>query len=286
MTDILIAHLSALLGAPIKNVFPLSGGDISQAYCLQTDTERFFCKTNNAGNAATMFATEKTGLETIRATSTIKVPRVYGNGKIDATGFLLLEFIEAQRPNHQDFERLGDELAQLHKVSADYFGWENDNFIGSLPQSNTKNTAWSNFFVKERLWPQFIRAQENRLLTHSEVPSLNAMLHICALLLQDINPSLLHGDLWSGNYLISSNGTPYLIDPAVYFGDAKVDMAMTRLFGGFSPEFYRAYEAHIPTNKWEQGYDDLYQLYYLLVHLNLFGRSYYPTVKKIVERYF
>lgn len=286
MTNNLIAHLSTVLACPIKNITSLSGGDISQAYCLQTATERFFCKTNTSSNAQNMFALERAGLQTIGATKTIHVPQIYGNGKIDTTAFLLLEYIETQQPNNRTSERLGNEIAQLHGISADYFGWESNNFIGNLPQSNRKHTLWSNFYVKERLWPQLTHAQKNGLLTSSEIPSIHTMLQVCSPWLETVRPSLIHGDLWSGNYLISSNGIPYLIDPAVSFGDSRVDIAMTHLFGGFLPEFYKAYETHFSEKKWDQKYNDLYQLYYLLVHLNLFGRSYYPSVQKILARFF
>lgn len=286
MTNNLIAHLSAVLACPIKNITSISGGDISKAYCLQTTTERFFCKTNTSSDAENMFALEKAGLQTIGATNTIHVPLVYGNGKIDNTAFLLLQYIENQQPNNSAFKRFGNALAQLHKVSAENFGWDSNNYIGSLPQSNIKNTKWSNFYVQERLWPQLKHAEENGLLASSEVPSIYTMLQVCTPWLETVRPSLIHGDLWSGNFLISSNGTPYLIDPAVYFGDRRVDMAMTRLFGGFAPEFYQAYDSHFSEKNREQTYDELYQLYYLLVHLNLFGRSYYPAVQKILKRYF
>ena len=286
MTNNLVAHLSALLGCPIKSITPIAGGDISQAYCLYTATLRFFCKTKNAKNAQAMFVEEKIGLEAIDATNTIHVPRIFGTGKVDNTAFLILEYIETQHSSNQTFERFGNELAGLHKVSSDFFGWGSNNFIGSLPQANTKNTHWSNFYVYERLWPQLEYAQKKGLLALSEIPSVKTMLQICSPWLETVRPVLLHGDLWNGNYLISSNGTPYLIDPAVYFGDRRVDMAMTRLFGGFSSEFYNAYDSHFPSPKGEQQYDELYQLYYLLVHLNLFGRSYYPAVQKILGRYF
>lgn len=284
------AHLkdfiANLLGSKIKKVSALSGGDITKSYCLFAQTERFFCKTHSGHNAKSMFEVEKQGLETLAATKTIGIPGVLGCSSFNKRALLVLEYVEGKSPNEKDFERLGNALGQLHKHSSNSFGWKNDNFIGSLPQSNKSHKDWVSFYVKERLWPQLVRAQENKLLSPPEIPSLKNILSACKPLFGNITPSLLHGDLWSGNYIIASDGRPYLIDPAIYFGHREVDMAMTRLFGGFSPSFYSAHSQHFEVNPFEKEHNDIYQLFYLLVHLNLFGRSYHESVKTLLNRYF
>lgn len=233
-----------------------------------------------------MYDVEKQGLEAIAETKTIGIPKVLGCASLNNTAFLVLDFIEGKSPNDNDFETLGNALGLLHQHSSDSFGWATDNFIGSLPQSNKRHSDWVSFYTKERLWHQLTLAKENKLLSKSEIPDLQNILKVCHPFFEDVNPALLHGDLWSGNYIIDSNGFPYLIDPAPYFGHREVDIAMTRLFGGFASSFYLAYNQHFETNKFEKEKSDIYQLYYLLVHLNLFGRSYYDSVKTIIRRYF
>jgi fructosamine-3-kinase len=198
-----------------------------------------------------------------------------------------MEFIESKNPNEKDMDAFGHQLAQMHSyVGGESFGWDWDNFIGTLPQSNNKHRDWASFFVFERLLPQLKLSDERKLLSSDEIPSENTLLERCLRFFPRVRPALLHGDLWSGNYLISVQGDPYLIDPSVYFGDADVDLAMTRLFGGFSSRFYNAYREHIPIESFENERVDIYQLYYLLVHLNLFGKSYYPSVARVLKTYF
>jgi fructosamine-3-kinase len=183
--------------------------------------------------------------------------------------------------------RFGHRLAELHQISTcKAFGWETDNFIGSLPRSNKQNTDWSDFYVSERLLPQLKLAMDKNHLKKNEIPSEGILLQTCRNLFPETSPSLLHGDLWSGNYLVSADRTPYLIDPATYFGHHEADIAMTRLFGGFGKAFYEAYSEHFPKVGGESERNDIYQLYYLLVHLNLFGGSYKASVKNILGRYF
>ena len=287
MNQQLLEHISYLLCVKIEGVKPLSGGDISKVYLLETDTERFVCKVHAGESAQHLFQSEKKGLEAIAKTKTIATPKVYHFEALENGAFLLMDYIESKSPNTSDMERLGHHLAALHiNGTSNTFGWQTDNFIGSLHQSNKVHDQWSTFYVQERLLPQIKLACNQKLLTFEEVPSEEKLLEHCESFLAVVKPSLLHGDLWSGNFLISTGGTPFLIDPSVYFGHPEVDVAMTRLFGGFSNSFYAAYREHIPGPKNEKMLTDLYQLYYLLVHLNLFGGSYYSQVKSILKRYF
>ncbi|NNL83841.1 MAG: phosphotransferase [Winogradskyella sp.] len=286
MDSSLINHIESQLGEPIKNYQTVSGGDISEAYKLTTNSAVFFLKIHSSPNALTMFEAEKAGLMLISSTNTIKTPKILLCGSFKEWSFLVMEFIASKSPNSKDFKLLGHKLAELHQITSNNFGLTNDNFIGSLPQFNTLNSTWSTFYCHQRLQPQLRLAQNKKLLNPNECPDelviLNRMEELC----KNIKPSLLHGDLWSGNYQISKDGTPYLIDPAVFYGHNEVDIAMSLLFGGFGDSFYTAY---FNTFKKDNGFDDriqLYQLYYYLVHLNLFGRSYYPAVAQILKQQF
>jgi len=278
-------HLSVILDQSIKNVFPISGGDISLAYQVKTESKVYFLKVNKGKEAFKMFQTEKRGLEAIAQTQTISVPKVYGCDTFENEAFLLMEFIESKSPSNQDFQNLGLKLAELHQCTNENFGLDFNNFIGSLPQRNTKNSDWTNFYIRQRLQPQLQLAKQSSLLSQNECPSENIMTKSLKHLFKDIKPSLLHGDLWSGNYVISNEGIPYLIDPAIYYGHSEVDIAMSKLFGGFGEDFYKAYNSIHSDDTKTTSRIEIYQLYYLLVHLNLFGKSYYSSVIQILRKF-
>ncbi|WP_052958706.1 fructosamine kinase family protein [Maribacter thermophilus] len=282
----LLEHISTLLGVVLKKVAPLSGGDVSEVYLLETVTDRFVCKVNTLDNTPLLHA-EKIGLEVIAASKTIAVPKTYDCDQIGEKAFLLMEFIQSRTPTTSYMAILGRQLAALHKsCGVKIFGGENDNYIGSLPQSNSTHNEWASFYAHERLIPQLKTAVDNGHLPYKQIPSQEWLLKRCEQLFPNVTPALLHGDLWSGNYLISDDGIPYLIDPAVYYGHNEVDLAMTKLFGGFSNSFYDAYNEYFPLeNGWKER-QDIYQLYYLLVHLNMFGPSYKPSVLHILSAYF
>ena len=276
-------HIASVLNQPVTKWQAVSGGDIAAAYRITTATQQYFLKAHaNLG----MLQAEKLGLDTIAATNTIATPAVHHCDEWQGNAYLIMDFVETGSATSKDLETLGHQLAQLHQVSQQEFGFSADNFIGSLPQSNTKHNDWATFYVRERLDPQLELALSKNLLSRAEIPSTQIMINACNGLFGKVTPSLLHGDLWSGNYLIASDGTPYLIDPAVYYGHHEIDIAMSRLFGGFGSPFYEAYHQTFPVSANFQARIDLYQLYYLLVHLNLFGRSYYNAVKRIMNTYF
>lgn len=279
-------YLCDFLKVKIKYVKPISGGDISSAFKIKTESKNFFLKTNSQPNGLDMFEAEKEAINTISNTKTIATPKVYDCNSINNTAFLLLEFIEPKYPESNDFKVFGSKLAQLHNSSSSYFGFNNHNYIGSLHQNNTKHNNWSNFYIEERLIPQLHLAYSKGLLNSNEIPDQEILKYVCSPFFEKVKPSLLHGDLWSGNYIISKSGIPFLIDPSIYFGHHEVDIAMSQLFGGFAPEFYEAYYKHKPKDNHTNRRIELYQLYYLLVHLNLFGKSYYKNVKGILNQFF
>ncbi|GAA3598283.1 fructosamine kinase family protein [Flavivirga amylovorans] len=286
MNNDLKIHLSHILKESITVVSPVHGGDISSAYKVKTSNNSYFLKLNSSTNAAKMFQTEAYGLQIINEANTIKTPKVLACDIFQNSSFLLMEFIESKLPSSRDYINLGNQLAQLHQCTSDKFGLDHDNFIGSLPQSNKPNRTWTDFYITERLVPQLELAIQKQLLSKYECPSAQNIKDFLKSLFKDIKPALLHGDLWSGNYLISKNGVPYLIDPAVYFGHHEVDIAMTKLFGGFDATFYDAYYSNLKRDENTSTRIEIYQLYYLLVHLNLFGSSYYGSVSTILKKYF
>lgn len=286
MKQNLIDHLSNTLNISIKSIQPVTGGDISRAYKIESSHNTYFLKANDKASALKMFQQEANALQTISKTKTIKSPQVIQVASFENQSYILMEYVESKTPSNQDMALFGEQLAHLHLTHSDAFGFETDNFIGSLPQSNTTHNNWLDFYIEERLVPQLKIAIQRQLLSPAEVPDLSAMKLKTADIFKDVQPSLLHGDLWSGNYLISKDGTPYLIDPATYFGHSEVDIAMSLLFGGFGDSFYQAYHTVIPKETHTKARIELYQLYYLLVHLNLFGSSYYNSVKRIISKYF
>ncbi|MCK5401537.1 MAG: fructosamine kinase family protein [Flavobacteriaceae bacterium] len=279
-------HISNVIEHSISNVQSVSGGDISKTYLIETSHHKYFLKINSNSNALDMFNAEKKGLEAIANTNTIATPKIFASDIFQNNAFLILEYIESKSPNDKDFENLGQQLAELHKHQSSDFGFIDDNFIGSLPQYNNKNTDWAKFYINQRLLPQIELALSKKLLQHKDVPKTETMHKVCNDIFKQVSPSLLHGDLWGGNYLISTEGKPYLIDPAVYYGHSEVDIAMSKLFGGFGISFYDTYHKSFPKTQEFDARIELYQLYYLLVHLNLFGGSYYNSVKRIFNTYF
>lgn len=269
----------------------VGGGDINDACCLnQSNGERVFLKSNTASNFA-FFEAEAAGLGAIAATRTIGTPRLLALGldRRKGTAFLMMEPVSG-RKNADFWEDFGHSLAGMHLadtsslVPGGRFGFFQDNFIGAGPQENTPAERWIDFFRLHRLEPQLRRAYH---YFDSGLRQKTACLleRLDGLLIEPRNPSLLHGDLWSGNYLTGPDGRAWLIDPAAYVGHAEADLAMTELFGGFAPAFYAAYRQ---TNPLEPGYADrrdLYNLYHLLNHLNLFGPGYLLSVRRIIARY-
>ncbi|HLF63165.1 MAG TPA: fructosamine kinase family protein [Saprospiraceae bacterium] len=278
--------LAEVLSEEVFTYSSLSGGDISSVYRIETKDHRFVLKIKAGQDALPLFEAERTGLQAISDTGTIHTPRVMHCGALAECAVLIMDYIETKQASSTDLANLGHQLARLHWITNAQFGWPSDNFIGSLRQCNTWHSDWTMFYTERRLIPQFRMALDKGLLTASEIPDEAVINDVLRNLFGEIRPSLLHGDLWGGNYLIASDGTPYLIDPAVYYGHHEVDLAMSKLFGGFGRSFYDAFAEVIPEKEGAEARNDIYQLYYLLVHLNLFGSAYRQLVMRIVRRYF
>ncbi len=280
------AACEAVLNAKVEAVFHTGGGDISQALRLETDKGAFFLKINTNTFAGAMFAAEAKGLQLLASTKIFRIPTVIATSATEAhPAFLLLENIESGNPRPDFWVQFGERLAALHRCKSDHFGLDHANFIGSLPQNNTLHTSWVNFYVECRLLPQMQLAAEEDKLTTQDHQSFERLFAKFPALLPEESPSLIHGDLWNGNFLCDKGGVPVLIDPAICFASREMDLAMALLFGGFDQKFYEAYQLAYPLLPgWEERID-LYQLYYLMVHVNLFGGGYIQSVRQILRRF-
>jgi len=279
------AALTDLLDEPIEQTTPVSGGDINRAFRIRTPYRSVFVKVNSDAPPH-MFERESDGLATLRAADTLRVPQVIGSGETATETFLVLEWIDSGSPRPSFATQFGESLAELHRHSSERFGLDRDNFIGSLPQSNTRTSSWLDFFRDQRLGAQLDIARRTGALPAQILHRADKLLErLDRRLPERSTPSLLHGDLWGGNYMIGSNGEPVLIDPAVYYGDREIEIAFTQLFGGFGSSFYEAYRASWPLPDGYPERRDLYNLYPLLVHANLFGGGYVSRVDAVVRRY-
>lgn len=260
----------------INSIHPLSGGDINDVYLLKTGSISLVLKLNSSDRFPEMFSKEAEGLAALQSTQTFQIPMVIGCGEVAKDTYLLLEYLpDAPINNWSDFGYL---LAQLHQSTAPAFGFPSSNYIGRLAQYNEEQQSASAFLINQRLEPQFRMAQDNGFAFRK----LDQFYQRVETLIRDEQPALLHGDLWNGNYLHTRQGFA-LIDPAVSYGPREMDLAMMQLFGGFPASVFTAYEEHFPT---APGLDEripIYQLYYLLAHLNMFGSSYYGACQRIVE---
>ncbi|MEZ4960367.1 MAG: fructosamine kinase family protein [Saprospiraceae bacterium] len=281
----ILQQCSLILDSDILSVHEVSGGDINQARLLVTGRGRFFLKMNTGKDAAAMFEAEAKGLDMLRKTKTLPIPATLAAGNTEAGAFLLMEFIETGHRAAGFWETFGEGLAHLHRTTASQFGLDHSNFIGSLRQSNQGHGTWPAFYAQERLQPQLELAVRSNRLPASEALRFEKLYQKLPGLCPDEPPALTHGDLWSGNFLVSNRHQPVLIDPAVSYAHREMDLAMSRLFGGFDRPFYRSYEETWPL---EPGFEQrlpVYQLYYLMVHVNLFGGGYAGSVRSVLDRF-
>lgn len=263
----------------------VGGGDINDAYQFKTSRGNFFIKKNSASKYPQMFQKEASGLELLYTAKEIKVPEVVVHGVYNDTAYLVLRFIKSGLKANNFWEDFGKQLANLHKHSNNYFGLVHDNYIGSLYQSNSNHDTWSEFFSEERLEKQVKLARDNGEIGGDTMNAFSRFYKRLDELFPVEPPALVHGDLWSGNYMIDQNGEAIIIDPAVYYGHREMDIGMSKLFGGFKATFYEAYNEQYPLEKGWQERVDYCNLYPLMVHVNLFGGGYLNSVKSILHRF-
>jgi fructosamine-3-kinase len=266
----------------IEKSRPVSGGCINQGYAVSGNGLIYFVKINQA-NQESMFAAEALGLKQIHATKTIRVPEPICWGIAEKSSYLVLEWLEFGGGNSQSWEKMGRNLACLHQVSlSDRFGWQCNNTIGSTPQINTVSNNWADFFAHQRIGYQLRLAKERGGNFPDEDQVIPAIYEILSQ--HQPHPSLVHGDLWSGNAAITVDGEPVILDPATYWGDREVDLAMTELFGGFPAAFYRGYNDVFPLDAGYQQRKTLYNLYHILNHFNLFGGGYGSQANRMLQQ--
>lgn len=275
------------VGKEIASASRVSGGSINEAAKVVVRGGQLCFLKWNRQEGATMFAAEERGLELLRSAShSMIVPAVLLTGESQTgTGFLLQEFIESGQPTPASASNFARAVAAMHKHRQSRFGLDHDNYIGRLPQSNAPHENWTDFFINERLQPQLKLATDSGTLGADVGTHFESMYRRLPEIFPDEAPALLHGDLWSGNFFYDKAGQAVIYDPAVYYGHREIELAFTHLFGGFPPAFYRAYESEYPLAPRFPERKDLYNLYPLLVHTNLFGGSYARQVKAIVNRF-
>jgi len=276
-----ISEIEANLSLKIFSSTPLSGGDINDVFLMETNNGRMVVKINSASAFPGMFEAEKEGLDALRNTDAIKVPEVILAGNYNDVAYLVLEYIPPGQKKENFWEDFGKKMALLHQNTNKNFGFYNSNYIGSLRQSNEWCTSTSEFYISQRLSPQFKMALANDY----SFKNLSTFYKKLEEIIPEENASLIHGDLWNGNYLVNNHGRACLIDPSVSYCHREMDIAMMHLFGGFSEALFNVYNEIFPLQEnWKKRLD-IWQLYYLLVHLNLFGSSYYGSVNKILKKY-
>ncbi len=269
-------EIGATLGVAVTAARPVAGGDINQAWAVTfADGRQLFVKTNRRPPPR-MYEAEARGLRWLGNSSALRVPEVVAFNP----RFLILELLRPGHPRASFNEDLGRGLARLHATSAPEFGLDHDNFIGPLEQPNRPAARWSDFYAHQRIEPQMRRATDSGRTSPTVDRGMRSLLARLDGLVGPVEPPAhLHGDLWGGNLMCDEHGAPCLIDPAVYAGHREVDLAMMRLFGGFSARTFQAYDEAFPLADGHQERIPLYQLYPLLVHLNLFGGSYLASVE-------
>lgn len=264
---------------------PVSGGDINETHAITTTAGKFFLKKNSASAFPGMFEAEDKGLGLLHEHSSLNVPRVIHQFQIDDWDYLLMSFLERGSQKDDFWEDFGMKLANMHRQTQNSFGLDHSNYIGSLTQVNEARSEWESFFIEMRIEPMVKRAVDSGRIPKIDLAEFDKLFR----LLQDFFPqepsAFIHGDLWNGNYSVASDGYATIYDPAVYFGHREMDLGMSRLFGGFSPEFYESYHQTYPLESgWEQRLD-VANLYPLLVHVNLFGGGYYSSAKAVIRRF-
>jgi fructosamine-3-kinase len=278
-------HIEQAIGQPfcLINSTPVSGGCINTAYILQSKDSSYFIKLNQA-HYLSMFKAEFAGLKELHATQTIKVPQPIAYGTSSCHAFLILDYIPFISTTQQSDWQLGQQLAALHKIQQPFFGWSIDNTIGANTQVNLPSKNWLSFWRDHRL-----NFQLSLAITHGYggklIQSGEKLSESLSHFFNDYHPhpSLLHGDLWSGNAAVTTDGAPVIYDPACYYGDREADIAMTELFGRFGEQFYAGYQEIYPIDSGYSVRQHLYNLYHILNHLNLFGESYQHQAQAMID---
>lgn len=279
-----VMHSNGIKKETITAVTPVHGGDINESFHIRTTRQSYFIKLQSTPQGSGMLTAEAAGLNLLRQHFQ-RIPHVLGTGHTHNTAWLLLEWIEKKAPAPNLWTEGARNLAMLHRQSAPTFGWQHNNYIGTLPQSNQPHTQWADFYLHCRIQPlleQGVASQHFHPTILQQLPALSNAIHEQ---FPSEPPALLHGDLWGGNIMSGPDGQLWLFDPAPYFGHREMDLAMTRLFGGFDHRLYEAYNHHYPLAPGWPNRIRLCQLYPILVHALLFQGHYIREAQRIIEDY-
>jgi fructosamine-3-kinase len=273
--------------APVSltDTTPVHGGDINQCFRLGTSRGAFFMKVNASLFGLDFFEKEARGLILLANTGAIRVPRPLFDGKFHQQVYLVMEALDRGTAGEDFWDKFGQGIAALHGNHAERFGLEYPNYIGKMHQDNTWHDTWHDFYTNQRIMRNVYKAKERQLLDMAHVELAETICARLKDLIPEEKPSLLHGDLWSGNYIATADGLPAVFDPAAYYGHRETDLAMALLFGGFDTRFFTAYQEASPLQPgWEERVP-LFQLYPLLIHLLLFGGRYRGQVEEILRKF-
>jgi len=272
-------------GLDVQRHERVHGGDINHAYCLFTTTGKYFLKLNEKDRYPLMFEREQQGLELLRENCELIIPKVVASGNTGDKQWLLLAWLEKGTSQKNMWENFGEGLARMHKKPGQQFGLNEDNYIGSLKQTNTLHQEWSAFYIECRIMPLVKKLFDEGSYSSKDLNDANSFCNELKNFFPAESPSILHGDLWSGNYMIHSSGYAAIVDPAVYWGHREMDIGMTKLFGGFDDRFYEAYNRTYPLEKGWEARLTVAQLYPLLVHAVLFGGHYVSSTREILHSF-
>lgn len=282
-----LSLLTGIIEKPVEYISAsaMGGGSINETCSISTSAGNYFLKYNFADRFPRMFGCEAQGLELLRSSGTLAIPGIVGHAVAGKYAFLLMELIKPGSKIPHFWDDFAEGLAALHRITGNKFGLDHDNYMGSLEQRNSYHSDWYSFFIEERLEPQMKLGRDSGEIPQEMLRRFEGLYAALPGIVPAETPALIHGDLWSGNFITNNAGKACLIDPAVYFGHRESDIAMTKLFGGFPDEFYAAYNRCYPlAGGWEDRIDIL-NLYPLLIHVNLFGGGYLGQVKRIVQRF-
>jgi len=281
----LINQIEDMLKAKVVDFQFVSGGCINHGGRIATEDADFFVKWNSQSKFPGMFEVEAKGLVLLNAAKGVRVPRVNAIGEAGDIAFIIMEWLESSNKKPNYWEEFGRQLARQHKSTASSYGLDHDNYIGSLPQKNTEEKSWRDFFIQHRLLFQLKLAEKSGRISGTDLKKMEADFLALSRHIPEDKPCLLHGDMWGGNLITGPEGFPCLIDPAVYFGHREMDLAMSRLFGGFDEAFISAYKQECNLEPDWEARIDLWNLYPLMVHVNLFGGGYLGQVRQILKWY-
>lgn len=270
----------------INSIVPIKGGDINDAFRLESFNKKYFLKVNSANNFPQLFKKEARALDTLKKTKTFNVPKVVNVGEAGSDfQYLLLDWIESSNPTVVNWENLGRNLAKLHQNTNPQFGWTEDNYIAIVLQPNKFADSWSDFYSENRIMPMMKLLQNKQLITSKQIKSAENLCKQLKDIFPEEKPALIHGDFWNGNILANKKGEFTVIDPAIYYGHREMDIAIAKLFGGFDDTFFEAYQENFPLAPNCSERLPIAQLFPLLIHAYLYEGYYVKDVQTILKKF-